>query len=95
MHLLAVHVAMRGQVARLRETRATLLTDVLAQTLVLQQVLIEKRLGRVTIVADVAYKWLGIGMLQHVRLVLGSDLKGLAAHVACIRGRVTRLDVFI
>lgn len=95
VRLLTVHVAMSGQMTRLREIRAAFLTHVLAQAFVLQQVLVEKCLGRVTIVADVTHKRFGIGVLQHVSLIFGSDLKGLAARVARVRGRVTRLNVLV
>lgn len=95
VQFLAVHVTMGGQVARLRETRAALRTHVLPQTLVLQQVLVEKRLGRVAIVADLAHKRLGIRVLQHMRLVLGCDFERFAALFARVRGRVASFDVLV
>lgn len=95
VQFLAVHVTMGGQVARLRETRAALRTHVFPQTLVLQQVLVEKRLGRVAIVADLAHERLRIRMLQHVRLVLGSDFERFAALFARVRGRVASFDVLV
>ena len=57
--------------------------------------LIEKCLGRVTIVADIAYKRLGIGVLQHVRLILGSNFERLAARVARVRGCVAGFDMLV
>lgn len=80
---------------RLREIRAAFLAHVLAQTFVFQQVLIEKCFRRVAIVADIAYKRLGIGVLQHMRLIFGSNFEGLAARVARVRGRVAGFNVLV
>lgn len=95
VRLLAVHVTMRGQVTGLSKSRATFLANVLAQTLVLEQMLVEEGFGSVTIVADVANKRLRIRVLQHMRLILGGDLEGLAARVARVRGGVAGLDVLV
>lgn len=57
--------------------------------------LVEERFRRVTVVTDITHERLGIGVLQHVRLVLGGDLEGLATRVACIRGGVAGFNMLV
>lgn len=93
--LLAVHVPVRGQMTSLSEPRAALLANVFPQSLVLQQVLVQECFRRVSIVANVADERFRIRMLEHVSLVLGRDFERLAAHLAGVRGRVTRFDMLV
>lgn len=93
--LLAVNVTMSRQVARLGEARAALLANVLPQTLVLEQMLVQERLRRVTIVANVANEGFRIRVLKYVSLVLGGDLERLRARLARVSRRVAGLHVIV
>lgn len=95
VRFLAVHVPVCSQMTSLRESRAAILTDVLPQPFVLQQMFVQECFRRVSIVADVARVGLRIGVLQHVSFILGRDLKRFVADVAGIRGRVARLNVLV
>lgn len=95
VRLLAMHVTMRGQMACLREGSVARLALVFAQTLVLEQMLVEKGLGCVTIVTDVTDKGLRVRVLHHMRLELGHDLEGLVADSTDVRGGVARFNVLV
>lgn len=95
VRLLAMHVAMCGQMTRLRERGVACLALVLAQALVFEQMLVKKSFRRVAIVTDVADKRFRIRVLHHMRFELGHNLEGLTANATNVRGGMTSLDVLI
>lgn len=95
MSLLSMNMSVRRKVAGLSETRPASLADMFPQSLVFQNVLVQKRLRRILVIANSTSVRFWIAVLEDVGLVLGSDLESLAADLASVRGHVTSFNVFI
>lgn len=95
VRFLTVHVAMCGQMTRLRKSSVTCLALVLAQTFVLEQVLVKKGFRRVTFFTDVTDKRFRVRVLHHMCLELGHDFEGFTTNPTNVSGGMTCLDVLI